>query len=222
MALRKLPPRSCVLSRGGDEEEYCARRMARHFGPSPGGWAVVAAHPNSADGIFPHASRARRRDDLLGESRFASYDADSGAYRATRSSQALENGTCRTWSLEAGATCASPRRRAAALSPSAHVPRPDGSYPIPGRVSSAGEHDYRESIVHLVLARLPDAPPGRGISLFVVRSSFPVRWACSARRLMSVSSRRWDRRPRDLFDRLDGATGWLVGEPHRACAPCSR
>src|ERR1700752_2190501 len=47
----------------------------------------------------------------------------------------------------------------------------DGSYKITGSkiFISAGEHDMAENIVHLVLARLPDAPQGsKGISLFVV------------------------------------------------------
>ena len=50
-------------------------------------------------------------------------------------------------------------------------PRPDGSYSITGTkiFISSGDHDLTENIVHVVLARLPDAPPGtRGISLFVV------------------------------------------------------
>ena len=50
-------------------------------------------------------------------------------------------------------------------------PQPDGSYKITGNkiFISAGEHDMAENIVHLVLARLPDAPPGiKGVSLFVV------------------------------------------------------
>jgi alkylation response protein AidB-like acyl-CoA dehydrogenase len=50
-------------------------------------------------------------------------------------------------------------------------PLPDGSYQINGAkiFISAGEHDLAENIVHLVLARLPDAPAGsKGISLFVV------------------------------------------------------
>jgi alkylation response protein AidB-like acyl-CoA dehydrogenase len=49
--------------------------------------------------------------------------------------------------------------------------RPDGSYRIFGTkiFITYGEHDLTENIVHLVLARLPDAPPGtRGISLFLV------------------------------------------------------
>ena len=48
---------------------------------------------------------------------------------------------------------------------------PDGSYRISGQkiFITYGEHDFAGNIVHLVLARLPDAPPGtRGISLFLV------------------------------------------------------
>ena len=51
------------------------------------------------------------------------------------------------------------------------VPNGDGSYALTGGkiFISAGEHDLTENIIHLVLARLPDAPPGvKGISLFVV------------------------------------------------------
>jgi alkylation response protein AidB-like acyl-CoA dehydrogenase len=50
-------------------------------------------------------------------------------------------------------------------------PQPDGTYRISGTkiFISAGEHDLTANIVHLVLARLPDAPAGsKGISLFVV------------------------------------------------------
>jgi alkylation response protein AidB-like acyl-CoA dehydrogenase len=50
-------------------------------------------------------------------------------------------------------------------------PQPDGTYKITGNkiFISAGEHDMTSNIVHLVLARLPDAPPGiKGVSLFIV------------------------------------------------------
>ena len=51
------------------------------------------------------------------------------------------------------------------------VPMPDGRYLVTGDKMwiSGGEHELGENIVHMVLARLPDAPPGvRGISLFIV------------------------------------------------------
>lgn len=55
-------------------------------------------------------------------------------------------------------------------------PCADGAYRITGTkiFISAGEHDLADNIVHLVLARLPDAPPGtKGISLFVVPKFIP-------------------------------------------------
>ena len=56
------------------------------------------------------------------------------------------------------------------------VPQADGSYRITGTkiFISAGEHDLTENIIHLVLARLPDAPAGiKGISLFLVPKFLP-------------------------------------------------
>jgi alkylation response protein AidB-like acyl-CoA dehydrogenase len=50
-------------------------------------------------------------------------------------------------------------------------PQADGTYKLTGNkiFISAGEHDMTENIIHLVLARLPDAPPGiKGVSLFIV------------------------------------------------------
>ena len=50
-------------------------------------------------------------------------------------------------------------------------PQADGTYKLTGNkiFISAGEHDMAANIIHLVLARLPDAPPGiKGVSLFVV------------------------------------------------------
>ncbi|MEM7257934.1 MAG: acyl-CoA dehydrogenase family protein, partial [Pseudomonadota bacterium] len=56
-------------------------------------------------------------------------------------------------------------------------PNDDGSYAIHGTkiFISAGEHDLTDNIVHIVLARLPDAPQGtRGISLFIVPKCLPT------------------------------------------------
>ncbi|MGV8495643.1 acyl-CoA dehydrogenase family protein, partial [Pseudomonas aeruginosa] len=55
-------------------------------------------------------------------------------------------------------------------------PKADGSYKVTGTqiFISAGEHDMADNIVHIVLARLPDAPQGtKGISLFIVPKFLP-------------------------------------------------
>ncbi|MEW6514807.1 MAG: acyl-CoA dehydrogenase [Pseudomonadota bacterium] len=72
-------------------------------------------------------------------------------------------GTMNITEPQAGSDLAAIRARA--------EPQADGSYRIFGQkiFITYGEHDLAENIVHLVLARLPDAPPGvKGISLFVV------------------------------------------------------
>jgi alkylation response protein AidB-like acyl-CoA dehydrogenase len=72
-------------------------------------------------------------------------------------------GTMNLTEPQAGSDLAAVRTKA--------VPQHDGSYKLYGNkiFITYGEHDYTDNIVHLVLARTPDAPPGvRGISLFVV------------------------------------------------------
>ena len=72
-------------------------------------------------------------------------------------------GTMNLTEPQAGSDLAAVRTRA--------VPQPDGSYKLSGQkiFLTYGEHDYTENIIHLVLARTPDAPEGvKGISLFVV------------------------------------------------------
>ena len=72
-------------------------------------------------------------------------------------------GTMNLTEPQAGSDLAAVRTKA--------VPQPDGSYRIFGNkiFITYGDHDYTDNIVHLVLARTPDAPPGtKGISLFVV------------------------------------------------------
>jgi alkylation response protein AidB-like acyl-CoA dehydrogenase len=78
-------------------------------------------------------------------------------------------GTMNLTEPQAGSDLAAVRTRA--------VPQADGTYRLFGQkiFITYGEHDYTDNIVHLVLARLPDAPPGvKGISLFVV-PKFVVR-----------------------------------------------
>lgn len=101
----------------------------------------------------------------------------------------------------------------------------DGAWRITGTkiFITSGEHDLAENIVHLVLARLPDAPPGiKGLSLFLVPKFLPDRdgnpgernaVACGA-----LEHKMGIRASSTCVMNFDGATGWLVGEPHKGVA----
>jgi acyl-CoA dehydrogenase len=102
-------------------------------------------------------------------------------------------------------------------------PADGGSYRIKGQkiFISYGEHDLTDNIVHLVLARLPDAPKGtRGISLFLVPKVLPdgtrndVRCSSIEHKLGIHASPTCTM----VFGDGDGAVGWLVGEEHRGLA----
>ena len=118
---------------------------------------------------------------------------------------------------QAGSDLASVRTRA--------VPQGDGTYRLEGQkiFITYGEHDLTPNIVHLVLARTPDAPEGvKGISLFVVPKFLPaadgspgarndVRCVSLEHKLGIHAS------PTAVmaFGDQGGATGWLVGEENR-------
>ena len=101
-------------------------------------------------------------------------------------------------------------------------PQADGTYRLTGNkiFISAGEHDLAENIVHLVLARLPDAPSGsKGISLFVV-----PKWKVKADGSLGERNAIWcgglehkmgihGNATAQIV--LDDAEGTLVGEPNK-------
>ena len=107
-------------------------------------------------------------------------------------------------------------------------PQGDGTYRITGTkiFITYGEHDMAENIIHLVLARLPDAPPGtRGISLFLVPKYLvngngslgdrnDVICAGVEHKLGIVASPTCVMK----FGENGGATGYLVGEENRGLA----
>jgi alkylation response protein AidB-like acyl-CoA dehydrogenase len=102
------------------------------------------------------------------------------------------------------------------------APNDDGSYTLNGSkiFISAGEHDLTENIIHLVLARLPDAPAGvKGISLFVV-PKFLVKedGSLGARNgvtCTSIEHKMGIKASATCALSFDDAKGWLVGEPHK-------
>jgi alkylation response protein AidB-like acyl-CoA dehydrogenase len=102
------------------------------------------------------------------------------------------------------------------------VPTGDGAYRITGQkiFISAGEHDLTENIVHLVLAKLPDAPSGtKGISLFLVPKYLPGDdGGVNARNGVtcgSVEHKMGIKASATCVLNFDNATGWMVGEPHK-------
>jgi len=101
-------------------------------------------------------------------------------------------------------------------------PQDDGSYRLTGTkiFISAGEHDLTENIVHLVLARLPDAPKGiKGISLFLVPKVLPDESGGLGPRngvqCASIEHKMGIKASSTCVLNFDGATGWLVGEPNK-------
>ncbi len=102
------------------------------------------------------------------------------------------------------------------------LPQADGSWLITGSkiFISAGEHDMSENIIHLVLARVPDAPEGsKGISLFLVPKFIPNAdgtvgernaIACGA-----IEEKMGIHGNSTCQMNLDGARGWIIGQPNK-------
>jgi len=100
-------------------------------------------------------------------------------------------------------------------------PAADGSYRITGSkiFISGGEHDLTDNIVHLVLARLHDlhnqAPPGtKGLSLFLAPKILPDG-SRNAIRCDGIEKKMGIKGSATCAMSFEGATGWLVGAPHR-------
>ena len=101
-------------------------------------------------------------------------------------------------------------------------PADDGTYRISGTkiFITAGEHDLTENIVHLVLARLPDAPPGtKGISLFIVPKFKVSRdGAMGVRNALacgSIEHKMGIKASATCVMNFDGAEGYLIGQANK-------
>jgi alkylation response protein AidB-like acyl-CoA dehydrogenase len=104
-------------------------------------------------------------------------------------------------------------------------PGDNGSYKITGTkiFISAGEHDLSQNIIHLVLARLPDAPAGsRGISMFIV-PKFKVNADGTPGERNTVAAGAIEhkmglRGSATCVMNFDAAEGYLIGAPHKGLA----
>ncbi len=102
------------------------------------------------------------------------------------------------------------------------VPDGDGSFMLSGSkiFISAGEHDLAENIIHLVLARLPEAPAGvKGISLFVVPKFLVKEDGALGQRngvtCTAIEHKMGIKASATCSLSFEEARGWLVGEPHK-------
>lgn len=105
------------------------------------------------------------------------------------------------------------------------IPNDDGSFQVSGTkiFITGGEHDLTENIVHLVLAKLPDAPQGsRGISLFLVPKFLPDANGNVAERngvkCGSIEHKMGIKGSATCVMNFDDAKGWLIGEENQGLA----
>ncbi|MBB1518218.1 acyl-CoA dehydrogenase C-terminal domain-containing protein [Aquipseudomonas guryensis] len=104
-------------------------------------------------------------------------------------------------------------------------PQADGSYKISGTkiFITGGEHDLTENIIHLVLAKLPDAPAGpKGISLFLVpKVMVNADGSLGEKNSLSCGSiehKMGIKASATCVMNFDGATGWIVDAPNKGLA----
>jgi alkylation response protein AidB-like acyl-CoA dehydrogenase len=194
-----------------------------------GGWTALSCHPEYGGQGMPHTVASVVQEMICSANlSFGIYPLLShGAYNALHRHATEElkqlylpkladgswSGTMCLTEPQCGTDLGLVRTKAA--------PAADGSHRITGTKMfiSAGEHDLTENIVHLVLAKLPDAPPGtKGISLFLVPKFLPTDdgrpGASNGVTCGAIEHKMGIKASCTCVMNFDDATGWLVGKPH--------
>jgi acyl-CoA dehydrogenase len=198
-----------------------------------GGWIGIAAHPDHGGMGLPIAL-ATAVDDMLcgaclalqikpvltkGQIEALEHHASDAlkALYLPRLTSGEWSGTMNLTEPQAGSDVGALRTRA--------VPNGDGSHAVTGQkiYISWGDSDLVSNVCHLVLARLPDAAEGtKGISLFMVPKFIPDAdgrlGARNSLRVISLEHKLGIHGSPTCVMQFDGATGWLVGEPHKGMA----
>jgi len=221
----------CVLENGvvrtpkGYKEAYDTYRQ--------GGWTALASDPKYGGQGLPESLNKLVEEMICSANlAFSLYPGlTHGAYQAIASHASDElkdiylakmvdgtwSGTMCLTEAHSGSDLGLLRTRA--------VPQDDGSYRISGSKMfiSAGEHDLTENIIHLVLARLPDAPRGsRGISMFLVPKFIPAADGRPGARngvvCTALEHKMGIKGSATCQLAFEDATGWLVGDPNKGLA----
>ena len=194
-----------------------------------GGWTALSCHPEYGGQGMPHTVDIMVQEMICAANlSFGIYPLLShGAYSALHrhGSEELKqlylpkladgswSGTMCLTEPQCGTDLGLVRTRAA--------PAGDGTYHVTGTKMfiSAGEQDLTENIVHLVLAKLPDAPAGtKGISLFLVPKFLPTGdgrpGASNGVTCGAIEHKMGIKASATCVMNFDDATGWLVGKPH--------
>ncbi len=230
------------LNRNGDEEgctlENGEVRTPKGFKEAyqqyvDNGWASMTGPVEFGGQGFPQLVAAQFQEMLMGANlAFRVYSGlTDGAVLALykHGSEELKNAylakmVSGTWS---GTMCLTEPQAGTdlALLRTKAEPQADGSYKVTGNkiFISGGEQDLSENIVHLVLARLPDAPAGvKGISLLLVPKFLPdANGNPAAKNSLScgaIEHKMGIKGASTCVMNFDGATGWLVGGPNQGLA----
>ncbi len=198
-----------------------------------GGWTAIACDPRYGGQGLPHSVNKAVEEMICSANlAFGMYPGLSfGAYQALAShgsadlqQRYLPKMVDGTW---AGTMCLTEAHCGTDLGllRTRAVPQDDGSYRVTGAkiFISAGEQDLTENIIHFVLARLPDAPPGiKGISLFLVPKFLPAEDGRLGARngvvCTAIEHKMGIKASATCQLSFENATGWLVGQKHKGMA----
>ena len=198
-----------------------------------GGWPAVECDEDHGGGSLPHAVGVAIKEMLTaanpGWTLYTSLS--NGAYRCINANASDElrerflpqlasgrwTGTMCLTEPDAGTDLG--------LVSTSAVPADDGTYAVSGTKMfiSSGDHDLAENIIHLVLARTPDAPAGtRGLSLFIVPKlrvdDDGAIGGSNGVETISLENKMGLHGNATAMLHFDGATGYLVGEVNRGLA----
>jgi butyryl-CoA dehydrogenase len=224
------------LNRSGDEEgchlENGVVRTPAGFKEAytlfrEGGWTGIACDPNFGGQGLPKSVNTLVEEMICSSNlSFGMYPGlTHGAYKAIHAhgtdalkARYLPNMVSGEWS---GTMCLTEPHCGTdlGLCRTKAVPQADGSYKVTGTkiFISAGDHDLTDNVIHLVLARTPDAPKGiKGISLFLV-PKFLVNedgsvGAANGVSCGSIEHKMGIKASATCVMNFDDSTGWLVGE----------